>query len=86
MQESSSRRTGEDFSEIHRRYIIAVARATRDFGWNGRGLFTEHSADFHFVTRELRWRRLGIEIRDQILADLGECFRRIGKAFGETRS
>jgi hypothetical protein len=83
MLERMSRRGGEDFGEGNRSYKIATARAARSFGWNGRGLFSDEIADFHWAIRELRWRRFGIEVRDQILLDLGECFRRIGKAFGE---
>ena len=82
MQEPATGQGG-NFRDVHRRYNIAVARATRDLGWNGRGLWNELSADYHYVSRHLRWKRFGIEVRDRILANIAECFRRIGKTFGE---
>lgn len=83
MSESLHRLPTENFSHVKRGYNVALALATSSVGWNARGLFNDHIADFHFMARELRWKRFCIEIRDQIIATLGEAFKKMGGVFGE---
>lgn len=71
--------TREDFDTVKRSYRVKIARLTGPIGWNGRGLFHDEIADFHFMTRELRWHRFCIELRDGILRTLREVFHRIGQ-------
>lgn len=73
----------ESFGTTRRSYEVALARATREIGWNARGSFQEHVAAYHSVARALRWKRFCIEIRDQILAVLAEAFAKAGKPFNE---
>ena len=83
MSRSAVGQSDEVFSQVKRSYDIAVARATADFGWNARQLFQEQTTDFHWITRELRWRRFCIGVRDQMVAAIAQVFAQAGKAFGE---
>jgi len=84
MQRSIKSRSNESFADVSRSYDVALARATREIGWNGRGMFNEQSADFHLILRQLRWKRFCIEIRDQIIATLSRVFTKVGLMFGES--
>lgn len=78
-----SSRPDEEFSVARRRHDVALARATRDLGWNGRGQFRDHMADFHATVRELRWKRFCITMRDHLLATVQGLFLKVGRSFGE---
>lgn len=83
MEDSIERRSLEPFTDVRRSYDIAVARETRVIGWNGRGMFQEHTADYHFMVRQCRWYKFCIELRDSIVETLGRAFAVAGEAFGE---
>ena len=48
-----------------------------------RGLLREHQSDFHWALRELQWKRVCIEIRDELLNTLGTAFTKMGTLRGE---
>ncbi len=77
-------RVREDFKSAMRDYDTARARISAPVGWNGRGLLSQYTADFHWVLRQLQWHRFCIEIRECILVGLREVFARIGALNGET--
>ncbi|OGP83553.1 MAG: hypothetical protein A2Y95_12940 [Deltaproteobacteria bacterium RBG_13_65_10] len=74
----------EDFKAVVLAYNVHRARLSAPLGWNARGLFGDHIADFHWAMRELRWQRFCIEVRDSILTTLGEVFALIGSWRGES--
>lgn len=76
-------KVAEDFNAVRLAYNIHRARLTAPIGWNARGGFRDHVADFHWTTRELRWKRFCIQVRDAILTTVGEVFALIGSWTGE---
>ncbi len=76
-------KTTEDFKVVNLAYTVQRARLTAPIGWNARGLFRDHIADFHWFSRELRWKRFCIEVRDSILMTIRELFAHIGSWKGE---
>jgi len=73
----------ESFESVNRGYKIALAKVTAAVGWDARGLFQDHSMDFHWMARTLRWKRFCIEVRDQIIATLADAYAKIGAEFGQ---
>jgi hypothetical protein len=84
MLDFAGRSEQEDFASVKRAYTIRVARLCAPIGWNGRGLFRDYIADFHFFCRHLRWMRFCIEMRDAILTTLSKSFALIGALRGES--
>ena len=68
----------EDFKAIKLAHSIQRARLTASIGWNARGLLRDHISDFHWMVRELRWKRFCIEVRNEILSTVSEMFSIIG--------
>ncbi len=73
----------EDVKPVTRSYRVRRARLSAPIGWNGRGLFRDHIADFHWACRQLQWHRFCIEVRDAILTTLAGVFAMIGAWRGE---
>ncbi len=84
MMKTGRQQTHEDFKTVRRSYNVCRARLSAPIGWDGRGLFQDHIADFHWALRKLRWQRFCIEARDAILTTLAEVFARIGEWRGES--
>ncbi len=78
MKAASQHEAREDFKSVSRAYALQRARLTAPIGWRARGSYDEYAAAFHLVSRELRWKRFCIEIRDDILTTLGKVFALIG--------
>ena len=72
----------EPVASARRDYDLAIARVTSELGWNPRR-FREHTADYYFVVRELRWQRFCIDVRDHLIAVLAVAFAKAGRLFGE---
>jgi hypothetical protein len=51
---------------------LALAAATRQIGWNARGLFSDEISEFYTLKRQLQFERFKIELRDDILATLNQ--------------
>ena len=73
----------EDFKQVRRNYQIQLARLSAPIGWNFRGLIREDQSDFHWALRELQWKRVCIEIRDELLKTLSQTFAKMGALRGE---
>lgn len=78
MMGAVSGKPAEDFKTVTRSYSIRLARLSAPIGWNGRGLWHDHVAEFHWMCRELQWQRFCIEVRDAILQTLARVFKMIG--------
>jgi hypothetical protein len=68
----------EDFRTVNLAHSIQQARLATAIGWNARGLLRDNISDFHWMVRELRWKRFSIEVRDAILSKVSEIFSIIG--------
>jgi hypothetical protein len=60
---------------------LALFKATQATGWNGRKYHFDKASDFLHYHRMLKFRRLQLELRDQILAQLSEQLSRAGKRY-----
>lgn len=74
----------EESSTVSRYYNVQRARLSAPVGWNGRGLYCDYIADFHWACRQLQWHRFCIEVRDGILTTLNRVFTMIGAWRGES--
>lgn len=74
--EEQSDRVPFDLEEFQLSSKIAIARATRDIGWNGRSTFSDEQNSFLATLRYLRWIRTRIEVRDAILDALNQVYDR----------
>lgn len=84
MQESAQGRFSESFKDVRRKYNVQLARLAAPIGWNFRGLIRDDQSDFHWAVRELQWKRLSIEIRDELLTTLRSVVKTIGRIHGES--
>jgi hypothetical protein len=55
---------------------IGIAKITKDFGWDARGLFHDQISEWYMLKRRLRYERFRVAIRNQIVQKLNECFGR----------
>ena len=82
-REAAEGRFTESVKDVRRQYNVHLARLSAPLGWNGRGRIQEESSDFHWVLRELQWRRVCIDVREEILTTLRSVFATIGALKGE---
>ncbi len=61
-----------DIEVYQRTQKLALARATREIGWNGRGLLQEPTSEYYSLHRELSFERFLINLRNEILSTLNE--------------
>ncbi len=73
----------EEFETVRQSYTERRARLSSPIGWNARGLFSPYISKFHWMCRELQWKRFCIETRESILITLSDAFRAIGSARNE---
>lgn len=71
-----------DFRTYERSIALAVAHATRDIGWNARGLLDKHFTEYYQVWRQLRFEEFLIRIREAILEDLNVGLEKAGRLCG----
>lgn len=83
MREGAEGRFTESVKEVRRQYNVHLARLSAPIGWNLRGRIREDQSDFHWALRELQWKRVCIEVRDEILSTLRRTFKSIGELVAE---
>jgi hypothetical protein len=83
MREGAEGRFTESVKEVRRQYNIHLARLSAPIGWNFRGRIREDQSDFHWALRELQWKRVCIDVRDEILSTLRNTFKSIGELVAE---
>jgi hypothetical protein len=86
MHEGIEGRFSENFKDVRRKYNIQLARLSAAIGWNFRGRIRDDQSDFHWPLRELQWKRVCIEVRDELLMTLRSVFGTIGAVRGMARS
>lgn len=69
--------------EAHKEAVNArVLSATRELGWDGRGIFTDGMLEPYRVWRQLRFARFEVAVRAPIIAGLQEAIQVAGEAIG----
>lgn len=84
MMSVAQQKSEEDFKEATRAYAEHRARLTAAIGWAGRGSFQSYISDYHWATRQLKWQRFCISVRDHLLDTLAVAFARIAATRNET--
>ena len=79
---SNAQDIGFDFQAWNKSHGVALAQATRECGWTGRGLFSKNVTEYYYVRRFLDFERFKLELRTSILSELNEVLQRIGKHIG----
>ena len=70
-----------DFRKWRDTQDLALYRATRETGWNGRKCYSSKTSDFFDCHRLIRFRRNQLKLRDGILEQLSSEFTRVGKQY-----
>jgi hypothetical protein len=83
MHEGLEGKFSDNVKDVRREYNIQLARLSAPIGWNFRGRIRDDQSDFHWALRELQWKRVCIEVRDEVLRTLRSVFRTIAAARGE---
>jgi hypothetical protein len=68
-----------EFSLFRTTMERAIARLTRDVGWNARWLFQETQTEYHFFDRMLRFEEFKIRLREAIVSGLNSALMRAGR-------
>ncbi|MBY5761528.1 hypothetical protein [Rhizobium leguminosarum] len=79
--ESPNPTTSFDYSRWREAQDLAFYRATRGTGWNGRMYDSEKRSDFFDCFRLIRFRRMQLTVRDEILGQLSKEFSRVGRNY-----
>ena len=79
---SNAQDIGFDFQAWNKSHGVALAQATRECGWTGRGLFSKNVTEYYYVRRFLDFERFKLELRTSILSQLNEVLQIIGKRMG----
>jgi hypothetical protein len=58
---------------------LALAEATREIGWDARGLFGDELLEYYQLLRLLRFERFKAELRELILSGVNDCLMRVGR-------
>jgi len=79
---SGSRDTPYDAKAHIHMHKVALANATKLFGWNARLMVLGESLEYYFVHRSLLFEQFKIELRETILETLNEGVNRAGGQLG----
>jgi hypothetical protein len=79
---SEAQDIGFDFQAWNKSHGIALAQATRECGWNARGLLSKNVTEYYYVRRFLDFERFKLELRTSILSQLNGVLQIIGKRIG----
>ena len=61
---------------------VALASATKLYGWNARLIFQEEVLEYYLIHRSLQFEQFRIELRDTILETLNQGIKRAGGQLG----
>lgn len=61
---------------------VALARITKDIGWDGRWSFDKDALEYYLIYRRIQFETFLIELRDSILETLNAGLELVGKQFG----
>jgi len=61
---------------------VALAKITKDFGWNARNSFEKEASEYYLIYRHLKFEKFRIELRNSILDTLNAGLELVGKQLG----
>ncbi len=76
------RKTPYDVTTHHHLRNVALAKITKDFGWDARNSFEKEALEYYLIYRYLKFERFRIELRNSILDTLNAGLELVGKQLG----
>ena len=76
------RKTPYDVAKHYHLRNVALAKITKDFGWDARNSFEKEALEYYLLYRYLKFEKFEIELRDTILNTLNAGLELIGKQLG----
>lgn len=73
------KKTPYDVAEHHHLKNVALAKTTKDFGWNARNSFEKEASEYYLIYRHLKFERFKIELRNKIVDTLNAGIELAGK-------
>jgi hypothetical protein len=71
-----------DVTAHHHLRQVALAKVTKDFGWDARNSFEKEASEFYLIYRYLKFEKFKIELRSNILDTLNDGLELVGKQLG----
>jgi len=76
------RKTPYDVTTHNHLRNVALAKVTKDFGWDARNSFEKEASEFYLIYRYLRFEKFKIELRNSILDTFNAGLELVGKQLG----
>jgi hypothetical protein len=76
------RKTPYDVTTHYHLRNVALAKITKDFGWNARNSFEKEASEYYLIYRYLKFEKFRIELRNSILDTLNAGLELVGKQLG----
>jgi hypothetical protein len=73
------RKTPYDVTAHYHLRNVALAKITKDFGWNARNSFEKEASEYYLIYRYLKFEKFRIELRNMILDTLNAGLELAGK-------
>ena len=80
--EAGFRKTPYDVTRHYHLRNVALAKITKDFGWDARNSFVKEASEYYLIYRYIKFERFRIELRDSILDTLNTGLELAGKQLG----
>lgn len=76
------RKTSYDVTAHYHLRNVALAKITKDFGWDARNSFEKEASEYYLIYRYLKFEKFRIELRNSILDTLNAGLELVGKQLG----
>jgi len=76
------RKTLYDVTTHYHLRNVALAKITKDFGWNARNSFEKEASEYYLIYRYLKFEKFRVELRNGILDTLNAGLQLVGKQLG----
>jgi hypothetical protein len=76
------RKTPYNVTTHHHLRNVALAKVTKDLGWDARNSFEKEASEYYLIYRYLKFEKFRIELRDSILDTLNAGLELVGKQLG----
>lgn len=76
------RKTPYEINTHYHMRNVALAKTTKNIGWNARNSFEKEASEYYLINRHLKFEKFRIELRDNIVNTLNTGLDLIGKQLG----
>jgi hypothetical protein len=82
LRQPAAERVPLDYDLARRTERVAIARATKAVGWDGRSHFSDYQTEYYSTARMLRFVRFKCQLRELVLSALDDALSRVGQRMG----